>query len=37
MIFDFIDLYAERWAKWEQDNLRYLSKWQEKLKELVTD
>ena len=24
MIFETIDLYAERWAKREQDNLKYL-------------
>ena len=32
MIFESIDLDAERWAKREQDNLRYLSKWKETLK-----
>ena len=37
MIFESIDLYAEQWAKREQDNLTYLSEWKEKLKELVTD
>ena len=37
MIFESIDLYAERWAKREQDNLKYISKWKEILKELVTD
>ena len=37
MIFESIDLYAGRWAKREQDNLKYLSKWKEKLKEFVTD
>ena len=26
MIFESIDLYAGRWAKKEQDNLKYLSK-----------
>ena len=36
-IFDSIDLYAERWAEREQDNLKYLSKWTESLKELATD
>ena len=36
MIFESIDLYAERWAKREQD-LKYLSKWKETLKKLVTD
>ena len=34
MIFQSIDLYAERWAKREQENLKYLSKWKETLKEL---
>ena len=37
MIFESIDLYAERWAKREQDNLSYLSKWKETLKKLGTD
>ena len=37
MIFESIDLYAERCAKREQHNLKYLSKWTEELKELVTD
>ena len=37
MIFESTDLYAERWAKREQDNLKYLSKWKETLEELVTD
>ena len=37
MIFDSTDVYAERWAKREQDNLKYPSKWEESLKELVTD
>ena len=37
IIFESIDLYAERWKKWEQDNLKYLSKWKETLKKLVTD
>ena len=37
MIFKSIDLYAERCAKREQHNLKYLSKWKENLKELVTD
>ena len=37
MIFESTDIYAERWAKREQDNLKYLSKWKEKLKEFVTD
>ena len=26
MIFKSIDLYAEQWTKWEQDNIKYLSK-----------
>ena len=29
--------YADRWAKWEQDNVKYLSNWNGKLKELVRD
>ena len=37
MIFESIDIYADQWAKWEQVNLKYLSKWKEKPKELVTD
>ena len=37
MIFESINLYAERWAKREHDNLKYLSKWKETPKELVTD
>ena len=37
MISESIDLYAVRWAKQEQDNLKSLSKWKETLKKLVTD
>ena len=37
MIFDSTDLYGEQWAKRERGNLKYLSKWKESLKELVTD
>ena len=37
MIFESTDLYAERWTKWEQDNLKYLSKWKGTPKKLVTD
>ena len=37
MIFESIDLYAEQWAKREQDNLKYLSNWKETLKGLATD
>ena len=37
IIFESINLYAERWAKREQDNIIYLSKWKETLKRLVTD
>ena len=37
MIFESTDIYAERWTKRKQGNLKYLSKWKETLKELVTD
>ena len=37
IISESIDLYAERWAKREQDNLKYLSKGKETLKKPVTD
>ena len=38
IIFESIDLYADRWAKWEQNNLNYLdlSECKEEMKELVT-
>ena len=37
MIFESIDCYTERCTKWEQENLKYLSKWKETLEKLVTD
>ena len=37
MLFESIDLYAERWAKREQVNLKYLSEWKDRVKELVVD
>ena len=35
MIFAFIDLHAEQWAKREQYDLKYLSKWKQTLKNLL--
>ena len=37
MIFESTDFYAGRWEKREQDNVKYVSKWKETLKKLVTD
>ena len=37
MIFESIDLYVERLAKLEQDNLKYLYEWKEKLRELADE
>ena len=35
--FESIDLYAERWAEREQVNLKYLSEWKDRVKELIVD
>ena len=37
MFLESIDLYAKNWSKREQVDLKYLSKWKDRLKELVTD
>ena len=37
MLFESIDLYAVWWAKREQANLKYLSKWKDQAKGLVVD
>ena len=37
MLFESIDLHAERWATREQVNLNYLSKWRDQVEELVVD
>ena len=37
MLFESTDLYAERWAKREQVNLKYLSEWKDWVNELVVD
>ena len=37
MVSDFIDLYAEQWAKREQVDLKYLSEWKDQIKELVVE
>ena len=37
MLYESTDLYAERWAKPEQVNLKYLSEWKDRVKELAVD
>ena len=37
LFLESIDLYAKRWSKREQVDLKYLSEWKDHLKELVTD
>ena len=37
MFLESIDLYAKNWSKRDQVDLKYLSKWKDHLKELVTD
>ena len=37
MILDPIDLYAEQWSKRERVDLKYLSEWKDKIKELVVE
>ena len=37
MLLESIDLYAEWWAKQEQVNVKYLSEWKDRVKELVVD
>ena len=38
MLLESTDLYDERhWAKGKQVNLKYLSEWKERVKELVVD
>ena len=37
MVLDSIDLYAEQWSKREQLDLKYLSEWKDRYKELVVE
>ena len=37
MILDSIDLYAEQWSKRETVDLKYLSEWKDRIKELVVE
>ena len=37
MLFESTGLYTERWAKREQVNLKYLSEWKDRVKELVVN
>ena len=37
MFLESIDLYAKKWSKREQVELKYLSEWKDQLKELVAD
>ena len=37
MFLESIDLYAKNWSKREQVKLKYLSEWEDQLKELVAD
>ena len=37
MVLDSTDLYAEQWFKHEQVDLRYLSEWKDRIKELVVE
>ena len=37
MLLESSDLYAKWWAKWEQMNLKYLSEWKDRVKQLVVN
>ena len=37
MVSDSTDLYAEQWSKSEQADIKYLSEWKDKIKELVVE
>ena len=37
MVSNSIDLYAEKWLKREQVDLKYLSEWKDQIKELVVE
>ena len=37
MILDSIDLFAERWSKREQGDLKYLFEWKDQIKKLVVE
>ena len=37
LVLDSVDLYAEQWSKREQVDLKYLSEWKDRIKELVVE
>ena len=37
MVSDSIDLHADHWSKQKQEDIKYLSKWKDQIKELVVE